>query len=122
MAGTSPPRPPKGLGTAGRALWRDANAKYEFDPHEVVILTELCRCRDRLEQLELAIQEVGVADSDGKVPQVVREAREQALTAARLSAQLRFPQGAAGDQQGGARRQPQRRGTRGIYAIKGGAG
>jgi hypothetical protein len=121
MAGSTGPRPPKGLGAAGRALWRDANSKYEFDPHEIVLLTELCRCKDRLELLETAIQELGVADADGKVPQAVREAREQALTAARLAAQLRFPQGAAGDNQAGARRQPQRRGTRGIYAIRGGA-
>jgi len=120
MAGSALPRPPKGLGTAGRALWRDANSKYEFDPHELVLLVELCRCRDRLELLETTIQDLGVADADGKVPQAVREAREQALLAARLAAALRFPAGAQGDHQAGARHQPQRRATRGIYAIRSG--
>ncbi len=118
MTGRVMPRAPKGLGPAGRALWRDANGKYEFDPHELLILTELCRCRDRLELLEVAIQESGVADADGRVPQVVREAREQAMVAARLTAALRFPAGASGDHQKGARRQPQRRaGARGFYAV-----
>jgi hypothetical protein len=122
MAGSTLPRPPKGLGTAGRALWREVNSRFVFDAHELVVLTELCRCKDRLELLEAVIKEVGVADANGKVPQAVREAREQALMAARLAAQLRFPQGKTGDHQAGARRQPQRRGTRGIYAIRGGAG
>ena len=122
MAGSTAPRPPKGLGTAGRALWRDANARYDFDPHELMLLAELCRCKDRLELLETAIQELGVADENGKVPQAVREAREQAMTAARLASILRFPQGAENDAQKGARHQPQRRAMRGIYAIRGGAG
>jgi hypothetical protein len=121
MAGSATPRPPKGLAAPGRALWRDANARYEFDPHELVLLAELCRCKDRLELLEVTIQEVGVADENGKVPQCVREAREQAMTAARLASILRFPQGATGDNQAGARRAPQRRAARGIYAIRGGA-
>jgi hypothetical protein len=119
MAASAAPRPPKGLGAAGRALWRDANARFVFDAHEIVILVELCRCKDRLELLETAIQDLGVADADGKVPQAVREAREQALTAARLAAALRFPAGKTGDNQAGARQQPQRRGTRGIYAVRG---
>lgn len=123
MAGTSSPRPPRGLGTAGRAVWREANARYEFDPHELVLLAELARCKDRLELLDAAVLEVGVADADGRVPQVVREARECAITAARLVSMLRFPQGAEGDQQRGARRQGQRRGgARGFYAISGGGG
>jgi hypothetical protein len=119
MVASTAPRAPKGLAAAGRALWRDATGKYEFDPHELMLLGELCRCRDRLEQLEVAIQESGVADADGRVPQVVREAREQAMTAARLAAALRFPAGTAGDAQKGARRQPQQRrtGARGVYAV-----
>lgn len=121
MTGSTAPRPPKGLAAAGRSLWRDANSRWEFDARELVLLAELCRCKDRLELLEAAIQEVGVADADGKVPQCVREAREQAMTAARLAAALRFPQGATGDNQAGARKQPQRRAARGIYAISGGA-
>jgi len=122
MTGSAAPRQPKGLGAAGRALWRDANSRYDFDPHELVLLAELCRTKDRLELLELAVQETGVADETGKVPQCVREAREQAMTAARLASILRFPQGAEGDAQKGARHQPQRRAARGIYAIRGGAG
>jgi len=119
MAANTTPRPPKGLGAAGRSLWRDANARFVFEPWEIVVLAELCRCKDRLELLDLAVQELGVADETGRVPQCVREAREQALMAARLAAQLRFPQGKTGDHQGGARHQPQRRGTRGIYAVRG---
>jgi hypothetical protein len=118
MAANDSSRPPKGLGPAGRALWRDSTGRYDFDPHELMLLAELCRCRDRLDLLDVAIQEAGVADPDGRVPQVVREAREQAMTAARLAAALRFPAGMAGDHQAGARSQPQRRaGARGFYVV-----
>lgn len=122
MAENRGPAAPRGLGRAGRALWRAETAKYEFDPHELVVLAELCRVKDRLEDLNVAIAEVGVSDADGKVPQVVREAREQAVTAARLAAALRFPQGTAGDQQKGARGSGRKAGARGFYGIRGGLG
>jgi hypothetical protein len=45
-------RAPPGLGTSGRALWRDINAQFGLAPHESAILVQCCRCADRLDQIE----------------------------------------------------------------------
>jgi hypothetical protein len=45
------PKPPAGLGPAGRARWRQLTAELEFQPHELVILEEACRVVDVLARL-----------------------------------------------------------------------
>jgi hypothetical protein len=38
--------PPKGLHTAGRALWRAHAARFVMEPHELTMLRDACRAED----------------------------------------------------------------------------
>lgn len=62
------PRAPNGLHAAGRRLWKDLWAKYEFRPDERVLLEELCRLADDIRALrdELADAPLMVAGSKGQ--------------------------------------------------------
>lgn len=48
-------RAPAGLGSSGRALWR-AYADTELGEQQVALLTEACRCRDRLDRFDEIIR------------------------------------------------------------------
>jgi hypothetical protein len=112
----SPPRPPRGLKTAGRRLWNDIQGKYELEEHETALLTEMCRTADRLEALNAVVHAEGVIDQDtGRAHPAAVEARQLGIAFARLSAALRLPAGTDDDQQKGARRPQRRSGTRGVY-------
>jgi hypothetical protein len=111
-----PPRPPRGLKTAGRRLWRDVNEKYELEEHESALLTEMCRTADRLEALAAIVAAEGVVEEGtGRAHPAAVEARQLGIAFARLSAALRLPAGAEGDRQAGARRPQRRSGARGVY-------
>lgn len=111
------PAPPKGSGPRGRKLWREVMEAWELDEHERALLIELCRTHDQLEVLH------GIVEAEGTIidsptgrrthPAVV-EARQQRIAAARLTAVLRLPGGAEGDEIEG-RRQQRRVGVRGIH-------
>jgi hypothetical protein len=118
----SPPRPPRGLKTAGRRLWNDVQAKYELEEHESALLLEMCRTADRLEALNAIVAGDGVLDEgSGRVHPAAVEARQPGIAFARLSAALRLPAGDEGDQQAGARRPQRRSGARGVYpAVRSG--
>lgn len=51
MAASQIPRPPAGLATRGRALWRSVNQRYELDALEAELLLEACRVADRCDQI-----------------------------------------------------------------------
>ena len=107
---------PKGLKTAGRRLWKAIVDELELDEHESALLLELCRITDRLDRLNTIIDRDGEI-IDGlhgpKVNPALSEARQQAITAARLTAALRLPTGDEADES-----RPQRRvGVRGVYSI-----
>ena len=111
-----PPRPPRGLKTAGRKLWADVQAKYELEQHETALLTEMCRSADRLEALAAIVRAEGVIEEGtGRAHPAAVEARQLGIAFARLSAALRLPAGDDGDQQKGARRPQRRSGARGVY-------
>lgn len=104
---------PKGLGLAGRRLWRSVTDVFELEEHEMALLREACGCADACERL------AGVVAAEGEMtttrlgeprahPALV-ELRMQRLTLARLLVALRIP---AGDEDAG---RPQRRGLRGVY-------
>ena len=114
------PKTPAGLNAAGRRLWRDALADYEFDTHEELLLLQACRCADRLDRLAVEAESNPVtvvnAKGDQVPPPALTESRQQSITLARLLAALRLPAG----EDGGELSRPQRRGgARGVYGIRG---
>jgi hypothetical protein len=46
------PAPPKGLKTAGKALWRAVIEGFELRPDEMVVLAHACALQDRIGRLE----------------------------------------------------------------------
>ncbi len=115
------PKPPEGLKTAGRRLWREVLTDYDLEQHELLLLREACRVSDRLDELAALVERDGaVVDSpqgERAHPALV-ESRQQQITLARVLAALRLPAGEEGDQASG--RRPQRRvGVRGVYGVSG---
>jgi hypothetical protein len=114
---------PARLGSRGAALWAEITATHSLAAAELEILTEACRCADRLEQLDrhlhdedLAWLDVEKLRSDGAtfrvtVDAALSEARQQQNILKQLIASLRLPDEATG-------KKPQHRGARGSYAPK----
>jgi hypothetical protein len=119
MTDEKTPRPPKGLGTAGRRLWRSVVEEFELDEHERVLLVQACRTVDRLDDIAAGLvgQPLTVENfrGDPVAHPLLNEQRQQSLTLGRLLASLRMP---TGDEEAEGR--PQRRGgARGAYGIRG---
>lgn len=97
------PKPPAGLGNAGRALWRQiARALpdgWELDEREEAILRLAARQADDLSRLETAISKDGamVLGSAGQpvVNPAITEARQGRLAIGRLLGTLALPDGEA---------------------------
>lgn len=110
------PKPPLGLRTSGRALWRAVLRDYELDEHETVLLREACRTADSLDALQTVLDAEGVmseSSQGARTHPALTELRQQRVTFARLLAALRIPQGEA-DGRG------QVRGVvRGVYGLGG---
>lgn len=57
----TPPKPPTGLGTAGRACWKalhepkDDGSVLTFRPDEVPLVTEFCRLVDDVERIRATL-------------------------------------------------------------------
>jgi hypothetical protein len=93
------PKPPKGLGAAGRALWRDIQRAVpedaELDERESMLLRLACRQLDDVAALEESIEEHGrvVPGSRGqlRLAQAVGEVRQGRLAVLRLLAELKLP-------------------------------
>lgn len=132
----NPQQPPSGLGPGGRALWRAIAKKHTLDGAQRVQLTEACRAKDRLDEMDRIIHGKGVLElmrfrtdafyDDGddrninvtvKFDAIIERANTTANTMKQLLAALRLPDG-----QTGAR--PQQRGPRGAQkpTVPGGAG
>ena len=108
------PRPPKGLGTDGRALWSAVLTDYELSTHEGTLLREACRTADSLDDLQALLEAEGLTSetSQGKrIHPALAELRQQRIALARLFAALHIPLGE--DTTG----RTQQRGTRGVYRI-----
>lgn len=116
------PRAPLGLGAAGKKLWNEMNKLQDFGPAEKVTVEEMCRIKDRLDQLNDIIAGKGVlqlmhfrsmidaAEDDDRsvtmtVDGVLSESRQQANIFKQLHASLRIPdaEGKKPQQRGGAR-------------------
>jgi phage terminase small subunit len=106
---------PRGFGSAGRKLWDAAVAEFEWAQHELAMLEEACRTRDRIVQLDAKVSDDGmmIESSQGmRIHPGVAEARQQRLTLARLLATLGIPP-LTGDSL------PAARGVRGVYSNRG---
>ena len=104
-------KPPTGLKTRGRGLWRTILETYRLDPAELVLLHELCRSVDKIQALDAEIGADGllVSGSRGQIPRshpLLLELRETQKTVSRLVAELALP--IAGESVG-VRRNPQQR-------------
>ena len=108
------PKPPRGLNPAGRDIWRAVVEGYDLEAHELALLTELCRAKDRLDALHRIVEAEGELP-DGRVHPALVEARQLGIAFARLATALRLPAGEEGDHQEGARRPQRRVGARGVY-------
>lgn len=101
---------PRGLKAAGKALWGKCIEDFELADHELALLEEACRVRDRIVELDAAVKTDGlmIPSSQGsRLHPAVTEARQQRLTLARLLATLQIP-GLEDDL-------PAARGARGVY-------
>jgi len=108
---------PRGTGPAGRALWASVVDRFDLTEHERAQLGIAVRVADRVAALDAVVDAEGVILCDPKRGQIAHpalvESRQQRLTLACLLTALRLP-----DDEGA---QPQRRGTRGVYRVSGGA-
>jgi hypothetical protein len=100
---TAPKAPPH-LGARGRALWRDVLAERDLDAAGRVMLHEVCRMADRLEQLDVLLRgDVSawavISDEYGAggkrttkvvLDDALGEARQQAATLRQLLATLKL--------------------------------
>lgn len=94
MPRTTPPAP-RGLGRAGRDLWRRVMVAFDLDDHEVPGLLLAARQLDDVARLEALLDRDGlvVAGSNGqpRLSAVVTELRQSRLAAARLVDALALP-------------------------------
>ena len=104
-----PPRPPKGTGPAGKRLWSSVVNSFELDGHELTLLVEAVRCLDALDRLEAVVRAEGDVivdrfDQPRAHPAAI-EARQLRVVYAKMLAALRVPDGVAGDESAGRRKQ-----------------
>lgn len=113
---------PKGLGPAGRALWRAVTGDYELEQHELVLLEQACRTADMVAALAAAVDDGPLTTGEGRIRPEVVEARQQRIVLARLLAALRVPLGEQNDDHSGQHGPPRlqrRSGARGVYRLPG---
>ncbi len=88
-------RPPKGLGPAGRDLWRKVQASFELDGHEVPGLLLACRQLADVARLEELLERDGLVSTGSsgqpRLSQVVAELRQSRLAASKLLDALGLP-------------------------------
>lgn len=113
------PAAPTGAQGAGRRLWKAVVTGFDLAEHELTLLREAVFVADVCDELQSLVHEDG-AMVDGRANPALVELRMQRILLARLLVALRVPIGDAEDVGSGDRLQ--RRGLRGVYGIRGGAG
>ena len=91
----TPPRPPKGLGPAGRKLWKAITSDWQLRPDELAVLEAACFEADLLRRLqdELADSPLTAKGSMGQLVEhpISVALRQHRATQAQLLKQLRVP-------------------------------
>ena len=85
---------PRNLSASGRRLWDAATDEFDWADHELAILEEACRTRDRVVQLDKAVEDEGLmlpSSQGSRVHPAVSEGRQQRLALARLLVMLGIP-------------------------------
>lgn len=86
------PRPPAGLGDAGKRLWTailaDVPAEFELPPRELHLLGRACRVADEIALLEASIDETGVTVRGSRGQPVLNRAMEEVRLARLAEAKL----------------------------------
>ena len=94
-------KPPPGLGTRGRRLFRALAADFDFDAGESIVLVEACRTADLVDRLasELTAAALVVEGSRGQsvLNPLAAELRQQRDLLARLLGRLSLPDADAGN-------------------------
>jgi phage terminase small subunit len=87
---------PWGLNAAGRKLWTASTSdEFSWAQHDLAVLEEACRTRDRIVQLDAAVASDGlmITSSQGsRLHPAVVEARQQRHTLAQLLKTLDIPE------------------------------
>jgi hypothetical protein len=88
-------RAPRGLGSAGGALWRSVVGAYDLRPDELLILESAARVTDVIARLDVELDgaPLTVLGSVGQTREhpLMSEQRQQRGLLARLLGQLRLP-------------------------------
>lgn len=85
---------PRGLKAAGKKLWDVSTGEFEWAEHELALLEEACRVRDRIVELDAAVKADGVmlpSSQGARLHPAIAEGRQQRLALARLLATLQIP-------------------------------
>lgn len=89
------PKPPSGLETAGRKLWRSVVSAYNLRPDELFVLESACACADLVAKLADGMkgQPLVVRGSMGQEREhpLLSEQRQQRALLTRTLAQLKLP-------------------------------
>ena len=110
------PAPPRGAQAAGRRLWRAVLREFELEEHEQTLLRQAVHVADLCDGLQREVDAEGFL-RDGRIHPAVVELRQQRIVLARLIVALRVPLGVM---EGKSEDRTQHRGTRGVYALRGG--
>lgn len=91
------PAQPKGLGPRSKALWSSVTTEYILRSDEYILLEDLCRTMDLIDDLRGELRGVGMTYEDLKTGGIrthpaLSELRMQRQTAAALAKQLRLPE------------------------------
>lgn len=110
------------FGSTGSQLWESVNEVLVLDAHEHLLLTELCRTADQLDELQKIVERDGVLSDSSqgvRAHPALQELRQQRIAFARLITALGLPSGMKQAQSDTKRSKP--RPVRGVYRIAGGA-
>src|SRR6266540_2230162 len=90
MPPTMTKKAPAGLGSRGRAFWREVTAAMVVDGADWQLLVECCRILDRVDELQRRVDEDGLAPG-GKPHVLLPELRAQHVVLAKLFGGMRWP-------------------------------
>jgi len=116
-----PPPAPEGVSPDGREFWAATTEAYEMAEHELLLLEQIVRTKDRIAELDALVEREGlmlqISPVNIRLHPAVAEARNQRLALARQLATLRLPEGEQ-DEDAPVKR-PQRRGAaRAPYQVR----